>query len=293
MVEVAPDTYQGRKKMKKNRFYLWAMMVIAVLCIGFTSCGDDDEDDNNGRTSLKAMAGYWNISTLKYSMVLFNEGVMKGRGWETNSRGDVIYGNITTGNWNYDEQTKTLATSALYNNNSLQWLITMLNDDNWTGVALWNDQNTTYMANNELDVNEVVLLLDGNWVNDAGNTITFYNISGGYNKSSKDYQVDLSYKADEAPEVDLDNRHNRGVRVRFNKFTKNKDKITLSYYKLEHDSAYDEIEHKGITYSYTILIINPYSYSNRRLQMNIQEQSNVEGIVDNYRFNAMSYHIKN
>ena len=292
MVEVAPDTYQGRKKMKKNRFYLWAMMVIAVLCIGFTSCGDDDEDDNNGRTSLKAMAGYWNISTLKYSMVLFNEGVMKGRGWETNSRGDIIYGNITTGNWNYDEQTKTLATSALYNNNSLQWLITMLNDDNWTGVALWNDKNTTYMANNKLDVNEVALLLDGKWVNDAGNTLTFYGFSGSYNKYYGDCIYLESYRADEAPQIDLDNLHNKQMAIKFNQLTKKKDQITLHYYSYDHDN--DFYEGKIIEESYTIIIINPYSYNNRQLQMNIKNSSYKGGkIVENYRFDAMKYHFQN
>lgn len=38
--------------MKKNSFYLLAIMMAAVLCVGFTSCGDDDDDPKNTGNDL-------------------------------------------------------------------------------------------------------------------------------------------------------------------------------------------------------------------------------------------------
>ena len=207
-------------------------MAVAVMCIGFTSCGDDD-DDNSSSTS-KAMVGYWNISTLNYSMVLFDNGVMKGIAHGSNEK-------IATGNWNYDSQTNTLATSALYKGQSLQWLITMLNTNNWTGVALWNDKNTTYMADNrenELDVYELRLLLDGKWVSKTGNTISFRNI-----KSSGSNSVDCGVVFNDDPSGGST----------FNIYTKTKDKIFL-----DEKWPYDK---------YTIQIINPYNYKNRQVEI--------------------------
>lgn len=37
--------------MKKNFMYLMAAMMVAMLSIGFVSCGNDDDDDNRGGTS--------------------------------------------------------------------------------------------------------------------------------------------------------------------------------------------------------------------------------------------------
>lgn len=228
-------THIREEKVKKNNFYLWVMMTVAVMCIGFTSCGDDD-DDNNSSTS-KAMVGYWNVSTLDYSMVLFDNGVMKGMAHGSNE--------ITTGNWSYDSQTNTLATSALYNGKSLQWLITMLNTNNWTGVALWNDKNTTYMADNkenELDAYELNLLLDGKWVSKTGNTIIFYSIKSS---GSKSVHYNISFNDDPANLI-----RSGGT---FNIFTKAKDKIFL-----DENYPYDK---------YTIQIINPYNYKNRQIEI--------------------------
>ena len=212
------------------------MMTVAVMCIGFTSCGDDD-DDSNSSTS-KAMVGYWNVSTLDYSMVLFDNGVMKGMAHGSNE--------ITTGNWSYDSQTNTLATSALYNGKSLQWLITMLNTNNWTGVALWNDKNTTYMADNkenELDMYELRLLFDGKWVSKTGNTITNFHIKY---ESAKSVTCSAEFNGGYSEGGDI-------IGGRFNVFTKAKDKIFL-----DEDWPYDK---------YTIQIINPYNYKNRQIEI--------------------------
>lgn len=50
--------------MKKNSFYLWGIMMVIALCVGFTSCGDDEEDSNGGEPiegpiSANALVGTW------------------------------------------------------------------------------------------------------------------------------------------------------------------------------------------------------------------------------------------
>lgn len=43
--------------MKKNSFYLFAMMMAVVLCVSFTSCSDDDDEGGSGSTN--ALVGTW------------------------------------------------------------------------------------------------------------------------------------------------------------------------------------------------------------------------------------------
>lgn len=40
--------------MKKNSFYLFAMMMAVVLCVGFTSCSSDDDDEGDA-----GLVGTW------------------------------------------------------------------------------------------------------------------------------------------------------------------------------------------------------------------------------------------
>ena len=41
--------------LKKNLFRLMAIMMVATLCLGFASCGDDDDDNDKG----SPIAGTW------------------------------------------------------------------------------------------------------------------------------------------------------------------------------------------------------------------------------------------
>ena len=46
--------------MKK---YFWSMLaVLAVTCMGFTSCGGDDDDDDNGAGSYYQLIGKWTLT---------------------------------------------------------------------------------------------------------------------------------------------------------------------------------------------------------------------------------------
>ena len=114
--------------MKKIAPYI---MLFMGMCL-FTACPSDD-DDNNDMKKANALVGYWNIPTLKYAMVLFNEGIMicenyrQLSSYHFYSDMDVL----PTNNWNYNDETGILATSAVYENNNLQWHLTMVNNNNW------------------------------------------------------------------------------------------------------------------------------------------------------------------
>ena len=45
--------------MKKRCFYLFAMMVAVVLCVGFASCSSDDDEGGSGNTG--SIVGTWQL----------------------------------------------------------------------------------------------------------------------------------------------------------------------------------------------------------------------------------------
>lgn len=68
--------------MKKNSFYLLAIMMAAVLCVGFTSCGDDDDDPKNTGNDLVG----WYIN---YDEIITKENCPKnGMEW-TDQNGEI------------------------------------------------------------------------------------------------------------------------------------------------------------------------------------------------------------
>lgn len=48
--------------MKKKLFSLFAIFFVAVLCVGFASCGDDDDDDNVAVGTWVAQEGRFSYS---------------------------------------------------------------------------------------------------------------------------------------------------------------------------------------------------------------------------------------
>ena len=51
--------------MKTFRFF--ATLLVIALCAGFTSCSDDDEEENSVEISLANLQGTWNIFTISIS----------------------------------------------------------------------------------------------------------------------------------------------------------------------------------------------------------------------------------
>ena len=51
--------------MKKKSFYLWAMMLVAVLCVGFTSCSNDDDEDDDDVVTGTGIVGTWQFDAVE------------------------------------------------------------------------------------------------------------------------------------------------------------------------------------------------------------------------------------
>ncbi len=45
--------------MRKIQFRVFAMMIMALVCVGFASCGSDDDDGKNGSNNTSALVGIW------------------------------------------------------------------------------------------------------------------------------------------------------------------------------------------------------------------------------------------
>lgn len=251
----------------------------------FSACPSDDDDEESNKAD-NVLVGYWNISNFDYHMVLFNGGKMAS--CTTNKNGSI--GSISVGNWSYDNQTSILATTAEKNGINLQWHLTMVNDDNWTGIALW-DNKTTQKATNQIDAKEIAILLNGKWVNENGKLLTFYEIRDSYDKYDGQ-TIRLEYTSDDKPEVDMDGIHHKRKAIKFNRFKKDKNQIYLSFYDRDHDTDY--YQGKTIEESYSLMINNPYSFDKRELQMYIYISTyrNKE-IIQSYIFEAKKYTIEN
>lgn len=45
--------------MKKFQFRVFAIMIMALVCVGFASCGSDDDDSKNKSNNTSALVGIW------------------------------------------------------------------------------------------------------------------------------------------------------------------------------------------------------------------------------------------
>lgn len=49
--------------MKKNWFSLFATMMAVVMCVGFTSCGDDDDEGGSVDVTVANLVGTWQLQS--------------------------------------------------------------------------------------------------------------------------------------------------------------------------------------------------------------------------------------
>ena len=134
-------------KKKKNWLQLLAIMMVAVLCVGFVSCGGDDDDGapvSSGKEN-KSLLGGW--SEMNFSMVLMTNGKMLYKKDK----------DINQGNWNYNEQTGVLATDV----ESYQWMVNLISEDSWAGIRLWTQKPAT--AKREIASAAGMLLAGWTW----------------------------------------------------------------------------------------------------------------------------------
>ena len=87
--------------MRKIQFRVFAMMIMALVCVGFASCGSDDDDGKNGSNNTSALVGIWAQYHQEYTT-----GSYLGHyiGIKLDANGEAAYtewGNNDTPNWNY------------------------------------------------------------------------------------------------------------------------------------------------------------------------------------------------
>lgn len=256
--------------MKQIERYL-TLLVIFITCCMMVSCGGDDDDNNiqnetnnNEESSqnqllsvpehIKPFVGNWRLESSRYyyfpniTLFLFQDGYCYIT--ISSNQGGRNAGMVE---WNYDEETKILATLGTY---SYQWEVTAITENAWTSKALWGD--CTYSAIRRTELRENLgILLNRNWVNseDNTNTLKIKDTNGKikYYSSYLDSNVTL---------YDNSNGYldNKVVYVE----DKEKDMITIS----KQWNSYGENDFKYV-YDYNVEIVHPYSYKDVYLNVNI------------------------
>ena len=145
-----------------KKFLSYALLMIGT-CL-FTACPSDDDDENeNSYKANDKFVGYWVVDGVKNAtqkkgvsvgFVLFKEGKMR------------VGTNETYDTWRYDETTRILATTAYVNEVNLQWEITIIDDNQWAGIGLWDVTRSSSVAKpGDYDNLSKFLLNNTNWVN--------------------------------------------------------------------------------------------------------------------------------
>ena len=202
--------------MKKKYFgSLLTFMMVAILCVGFVSCGSDDEEEASSGKDNNTLVGGWMDSDLY--MVLLTDGKMFY--YKTNEL-------VNEGNWNYNEQTGILATDV----DKYQWSINLITENSWAGIRLWNQKTTTAQRN--IVATAGILL--------AGRTWTFNEIKKNY--SFHTYRITNKGFQDNTPYVESGSEH---ISLTDVSEDRSKDVITVKYnggiYEIHHPYNYDSI----------------------------------------------------
>lgn len=188
----------------KNIFF--AFLGVVTIGIGLSSCGDDSDENDNGTTSDKIsksaekFVGFWKMDgvyfnkTQKYPSTVCFLLSKDGRIYYASDEKEIGYHDyyryvVNEGKWQYDEHTHILSTTARWSLNkniiNPQWEITFVDNNSWSGLALWdNNTNTSLTAycpegdydddygdtySERVDENLVSFFLsDTRWVNEKG-----------------------------------------------------------------------------------------------------------------------------
>lgn len=212
----------------KNRLWLISALLIgiSVNCV-FISCSSDDEDDSKKLTSSeRQLLGGWSGAGI--GMVLQTGGKMYYDGFYDKQ--------AETGSWQYNETTGILATDATDKyHNTLQWQITMISNNSWSGLALWNN-NKTVSAERDAETAVRLLLTGTLWNTKEGNTVKYK-----YEKISDNNKFVSTYI----------NGKNEGKTIFFDKISEDieNDAITIQSYS-DIYTIYHPYNSKDIYFKY-------------------------------------------
>ena len=88
--------------MKTFRFF--ATLLVIALCAGFTSCSDDDEEENSVEISLANLQGTWDM--IKCYGWEYDDNNQK-ENWTEDVSGEYIFFEDTDGNGGYSDGSHT------------------------------------------------------------------------------------------------------------------------------------------------------------------------------------------
>lgn len=252
---------------------IFCMLVLAMTCMGFVSCGGDDDDNSpfgpgsGGITSIepvrdeiKPFLGYWSIeandryhyvSFPDYEIFFYQDGIC--RIISTNSKDSNVYG---TKSWDYDASNKYLAIAGI---GRAQWQITALSDEAWSGLAIWTTGSNGYSAKRKWtsgsDLAKYIMRYNSKWVCDTVSLEFIYKGPSGW-RSSEDYNIKLSKEKEFY--ISLGTLSNCEIIE-----DKEKDILTINYIDMKNNE---------IRESANIEIVHPYSYKD--VYMNVALQDN-------------------
>lgn len=133
-----------------KKFFTYTILLAGISL--FTACQSDDDKDSPQFEEKNMLVGYWKANGNNF--ILFDEGKMR-----------INFSDIYE-SWTYNETSKILATTAIVGKVNLQWEITLISENKWTGIGLWNATASTTVA--EFGDNSFlaqIFLSNTNWVN--------------------------------------------------------------------------------------------------------------------------------
>ena len=107
--------------MKTFRFF--ATLLVIALCAGFTSCSDDDEEENSVEISLANLQGTWDM--IKCYGWEYDDNNQK-ENWTEDVSGEYIFFEDTDGNGGYSDGSNTY-----YFESSIKGNKHILRDSGW------------------------------------------------------------------------------------------------------------------------------------------------------------------
>ena len=107
--------------MKTFRFF--ATLLVIALCACFTSCSDDDEEENSVEISLANLQGTWDM--IKCYGWEYDDNNQK-ENWTEDVSGEYIFFEDTDGNGGYSDGSHTYYFASSINGNKL-----ILRDSGW------------------------------------------------------------------------------------------------------------------------------------------------------------------
>lgn len=169
MVSAFSVSYSQTKMKKLFSFNKLAIAMVALLSVGFVSCGDDDENvtpaPNNGEEVAKpednlpektrAFVGYWRNSQTDSEACCDFLFLPDGKCLRYRTSDGSF---IDEGYWTFDENTNILATTV----GGWQWQVTLSNSATWAGFSIAS--STTQSYNRDDARYALYFIQNTNWV---------------------------------------------------------------------------------------------------------------------------------